>query len=124
MNRGILILDSRYNVYNPKRRIVSSLLLDSSHLMWLCSNVKYGGNPQHKRKPGDFGLTPPSAPRAAKSLCDEVSVFKRTEALGLLKLGIKKGLISVQKRGQGYPQNIWSVKTLADGRDVPVEAQL
>ena len=50
--------------------------------------VKYGGNPEHKRNPGDFGLTPPSQPRADKTLCDEVAVFKRTTALRLLRKGI------------------------------------
>lgn len=41
---------------------------DFNHLAKLASQVKYGGNPEHKRNPGNFGLTPPSGPRPGKSL--------------------------------------------------------
>jgi len=80
--------------------------------------VSYGGNPEHKRNPGDFGLTPPSAPRRDKTLCDEAGIFTRAEALRLLKAGIERGLVSAHDSGP--PQNVWAVT--ADG--IPVEAQL
>ena len=79
----------------------------------------YGGNPEHKRDPGDFNLTPPAAPRPAKSLCDDASVFTRAEALGLLQEGLRRGLVSVQERN-GWPQNVWAVAE----NGVPLEAQL
>ncbi|BBL73894.1 hypothetical protein [Methylomagnum ishizawai] len=79
-----------------------------NRLKQLAEVVRYGGNPEHKRNPGDFGLNPPSNPRQAKTLCDEVEVFKRTQALTLLRKGLRRGLVSVQERN-GWPQNIWAV---------------
>lgn len=79
-----------------------------NRLEHLAAKVRYGGNPEHKRNPGDFNLNPPSNPRQAKTLCDEVEIFKRAEALALLKEGLRRGLVSVQERN-GWPQNIWAV---------------
>ena len=103
--------------FNPKRRIAESN--DSERLEWLAQNVKYGGNPQHKRNPGDFGLTPPSQPRPDKTLCDEAGITSIIEATRLLREGTRRGLISVQTRAD-FPQNIWAVTV--DG--IPLEAQL
>lgn len=107
----------RQTRHNPKRRIRQEL--DPDYLKSLAGSVNYGGNPEHKRNPGDFGLMPLSQPRADKTLCDTVGVFSRTEATRLLRMGIGKGLVSEQERN-GYPQNIWSVTE--DGW--PMEAQL
>jgi hypothetical protein len=85
----------------------------------LLQRVRYGGNPEHKRNPGDFGLTPPSIPRPDKSLCDAVGIFRKPEAEQLLREGIRRGLVSMHER-RGFPQNIWAVTK--DGQ--PVEAQL
>jgi hypothetical protein len=85
---------------------------------WLKS-VSYGGNAEHKQNPGDFGLSPPYGPRRGKTLCDGVSIHQRAVALRLLREGIRRGLVSEQKRGT-FPQNIWAVT--ADG--VPLEAAL
>ena len=84
-------------------------------LHWL----RYGGNPEHKRSPGDFGLTPPASPRPLKTLCDQVHIFTRSEATRLLRAGFKKGLFSVQERN-GWPQNVWAVTDAGQ----PLEAQL
>ncbi len=81
--------------------------------------VAYGGNPEHKRDPGDFELTPPSKPRPDKSLCDGAQVFDRATATALLKKGVRMGLVSRRWTGS-YPQNVWSVTD--DGE--PLEAQL
>lgn len=70
--------------------------------------VRYGGNPEHKRNPGDFGLTPPAAPRLDKTLCDEVRIFRRTVAIEHLRRGVLRGWVSDVPAG-GWPQNIWSV---------------
>ena len=64
--------------FNPKRRIAETE--DSERLIWLAQNVRYGGNPQHKRNPGDFGLVPPSQPRPDKTLCDEAGITSIKEA--------------------------------------------
>ncbi|MBM3422612.1 MAG: hypothetical protein FJY09_05110 [Chlorobi bacterium] len=103
--------------FNDKRRFMGPA--DPEVLNEIVSRVSYGGNPEHKRNPGDFGLTPPAQPRPDKSLCDEIGVFRRAEAERLLRDGLKRGMVSEHWR-QGFPRNIWSVT--ADGK--PVEAQL
>lgn len=102
--------------FNPKRRIMENAT--SKVLHKLENSVRYSGNPEHKRNPGDFGLTPPSQPRPDKSLCDAAAIFSKAEAQKLLREGVRRGLISVRDK-KGFPQNIWSVKD-----DFPLEAQL
>lgn len=103
--------------FNPKRRIAESP--DPDELESLARRVSYGGNPAHKRNPGNFDLTPPSAPRRDKTLCDGVEVFQREKAVELLRRGILRGLIGERRRGR-YPQNVWSVTDSGH----PLEAQL
>jgi hypothetical protein len=105
--------------FNTKRRLCPPDELPDD-LAGLAARVGYGGNPEHKRNPGDFGLTPPAAARADKSLCDAVQVLKRAEALRLLRDGIRRGMLSSRGSGAGFPQNVWSLT--AEG--VPIEAQL
>ena len=103
--------------YNPKHSFASAP--ERADLDWWVNSVHYGGNPEHKRNPGDFGLTPPSIPRPDKTLCDLAGVFKREQAIRLLKEGIRRGLVSEQIRS-GFPQNVWAVTE--DG--IAFEAQL
>jgi hypothetical protein len=103
--------------YNPKRRISDQKTAEE--LKDLASKVRYGGNPEHKRNPGDFGLTPPAMPRPDKTLCDTAGIFKRNEATRLLKKGVRKGLVSIREKN-GFPQNIWTISK--EGH--PLEAQL
>ncbi|MEQ9358501.1 MAG: hypothetical protein RIG63_19310 [Coleofasciculus chthonoplastes F3-SA18-01] len=112
-------MKKRNGKYNQKRKILKIKECDFKELLQLSSQAQYGGNPEHKRNPGDFNLTPPSAPRAAKSLCDTVQVFSKKKALGLLRKGIKTGLVSDRVVGE-WPKNVWSV--MDDG--TPLEAQL
>jgi hypothetical protein len=110
-------MKKRNGRYNPKRKLQEQLTqhqLDS-----LAGSVKYGGNPEHKRNPGNFGLTPPASPRQDKTLCDDCGIFDKSIAASLLSRGAKKGIVSVQKKGR-WPQNIWAVT----GEGYPVEAQL
>ena len=109
----------RYNQFNLKRRIKKLEEVDLQYCSDIAKQIRYGGNPEHKKNPGDFGLTPPSNPRAGKSLCDVVSIFSRRVALERLQAGLRKGLISERSHGE-WPQNIWSVTE--DG--YPLEAQL
>lgn len=104
---------------NPKRRILEAGdgVVSRQGLLKLLG-VQDTGNPGHKRNPGDFGLTPPTAPRAGKTLCDAVAIHSRSQARRLLEEGIRRGLISVQCR-DGFPQNIWAVT----GNGEPLEAQ-
>ena len=104
--------------FNSKRHI-RPLPIKKEFLAALIKRVQYGGNPEHKINPGDFGLEPPSSPRPDKTLCDGAGIFERDKAVTLLREGIRRGLISVQER-DGLPQNIWAVTP--DG--IPLEAQL
>jgi hypothetical protein len=81
--------------------------------------VRYRGNPEHKRDPGDHGLPPPLGPRPGKTLCDQAQIFTHSEALRLLREGFQRGTFSVQERN-GWPQNVWAVT----GTGEPLEAQL
>ena len=109
----------RRRSFNTKRRIcpVSDLPDD---LETLAESVGYGGNPGHKKNPGDFGLMPPSAWRPDKALCDAVGIFERARALALLQKGIRRGMVSCIADDRDYPQNVWSVTE--DG--APLEAEL
>jgi hypothetical protein len=106
---------------NPKRRLYDGPPSPQrqKELEEIAQRAIYTGNSVHKRHPGDFGLTPPSAPRQDKTLCDGVGVFERAVAQTLLKKGICRGFTSVQERN-GWPQNVWAVTD--DG--FPVEAML
>lgn len=110
---------ARRNTFNPKRRF-AKCLPSNKVLAALAENVRYGGNPAHKRNPGDFGLTPSASPRDDKSLCDTANIFKRAEALALLKQGVLRGMISAWDGANGFPKNVWSMTD--DG--LPLEAQL
>lgn len=78
----------------------------------------YGGNPEHKTRPGDYDLTPPAAARPGKTLCDAERDLLKAEALRLLRSGVQRGMVSEAGSG-GWPQNVW---TVAGG--VAYEAQL
>jgi hypothetical protein len=104
--------------FNPKRALLDPAP-PQDELIALAERVSYGGNPEHKSHPGDFGLTPPSAPRPDKTLCAATGIVSKSAALAALRSGVRKGLISRQKRGE-WPQNIWSVSS--DG--IPLGAQL
>ena len=106
---------------NPKRRLrpIPQGEEAIASIKQLAAKITYGGNPEHKRNPGDFGLHPASQPRQGKTLCDETEIFTRHDAQALLREGARRGLVSVQERG-GWPQNVWAMA--ANG--VAVEAML
>jgi hypothetical protein len=104
--------------FNTKRR-VHTQPPDTAMLRVFAKRLRYGGNPEHKRNPGDFGLTPASAPGPDSTLCEEANIFNKEKALALLRQGVLRGMISEQTRGDGIPQNIWAV---VDG--IPLEAAL
>jgi len=95
---------------NPKRKLrpAPQSPQELEKLETLVANVSYGGNPEHKRNPGDFELSPPTYPRQGKSLCDDAKIFSKAKALALIKEGLMQGILSVQER-KGWPQNIWAV---------------
>ncbi|MBF0438321.1 MAG: hypothetical protein HQL93_04280 [Magnetococcales bacterium] len=112
---------SKLNSFNLKRQIRQAPRNNNEEelLNDLAGRVGYGGNPEHKRNPGDFALTPSSSPRPDKTLCDDAAIFSRSEAVALLQKGVRKGLISIREKN-GWPQNIWAVSVQGG----PLEAQL
>ena len=94
--------------YNPKRQIAPDDLSSLASRNALLSEVLYGGNPEHKRSPGDYGFTPPAQPRPGKTLCDAEGPFLKDNALELLKSGLAKGMVSV-RNNNGWPQNVWAI---------------
>lgn len=103
--------------FNPKRRLqpIARTTAQRRSLDALARRVRYDGNPEHKRNPGDFGLTPPSSPRPGKTLCDDANVHSRSEAVALLQAGLRRGLISARpgmtgRRTYGrsqQPESLW-----------------
>jgi len=45
--------------FNPKRALHDHMALSQAQIEKWVAAARYGGNPEHKRNPGDFGLTPP-----------------------------------------------------------------
>jgi hypothetical protein len=107
----------RRTTYNPKRRLQDEP--NGPELADLADRAQYGGNPEHKRNPGDFALNPPMAPRRAKTLCDDAGITSRHDAEQLLKTGLRRCLVSATKLN-GWPKNVWAVTEAG----VPLEAQL
>lgn len=117
----ILFMKPR-RTFNPKRQIRPLAEPGSDayrRLEALAEKVRYEYSPEHKRNPGDFGSQQATAPRQGKSLCEEAGDFDLAIASGLLRDGIRAGLVSVQERN-GWPQNVWAVAS--NGR--PLESQL
>lgn len=111
----------RYGQFNPKRKLLTPAQVQARavDLTKLAERARYGGNPEHKKNPGDFGLVPPSDPRQGKSLCDVAGIFRRDSAEKLLQAGLRNGLVSDRMAGE-WPKNVWSVTD--DG--IAMEAQL
>lgn len=108
----------RRKTFNPKRQFRSQPV-DVAARDALAAKVQYGGNPEHKRNPGDFKLTPPASPRPGKTLCDGAGIVAREDAVRLLREGIKRGLMS-DRDVNGWPKYVWAVWASR----VPVEAVL
>jgi hypothetical protein len=109
----------RRSGYNPKRKIAPQDTMTEEERTDLAQRSCYGGNPEHKRYPGDYRLMPPSNPRPGKTLCDASERILKVEAERLLAEGIKKGMVSIQQRN-GWPQNVWAISSTG----MVLEAQL
>lgn len=101
-------MKQRTKGYNPKRRIAAKDSTPRLRLGELARMASYGGNPEHKRSPGDYGLNPPASPRPGKTLCDVERRFLKDEAEGLLRAGLLKGMISPSP-ADSWPQNVWAL---------------
>lgn len=105
---------------NPKRRIKPFNHDDSDRFADLAFRAVYTGNPEHKRAPADYGLTPPASPRPGKTLCDGERQIAKEEAQELLTLGMRKGLVSVRER-DGWPQNVWAISSSGEVFEAQLE---
>ena len=95
--------------FNPKRKLCKLSDTSLSAYKGMGKIVQYGGNPEHKCRPNDYGLTPMRNPRPGKTLCDAEGEFKKASAEKLLKAAFEHGMCSEQTRGQ-WPQNVWVVE--------------
>ena len=92
----------------PARRIAADGPLDRQTAAALLARCRYVGAAFHKLKPADYGLTPPSAPRPGKSVCDDKRYLGKAEAEALLEAGIGRGLVSAFTLDT-VPKYIWAV---------------
>jgi hypothetical protein len=103
----------RRSGYNPKRRLAAVDEWPREHLINLAQQVRYGGNPEHKSKPADFDLQPPTNPRKGKTLCDKVRDFTKAEALALVREGFRRSMVSVQGTvGRKMYGRFWTKKLM------------
>lgn len=98
---------------NPKRRIAPLGALSPAALGALADALRYAGSGNHKRYAGDYGLDPPSNPRAWKSLCDDKRPLLKNEAASLFEAGIRRGMISMPG-ADGTPKFVWSVDVFGE----------
>lgn len=98
----------RRSGYNPKRRLSAADAWPLEKRTAFVQQLAYGGNPEHKKKPNDYGLTPSMHPRPGKTLCDASGPLPKRDALLLLKNGAMRGMMSERLNGE-VPQNIWAV---------------
>ena len=92
----------------PDRRVFPAGALDEDSAAALIGRCRYAGAAFHKLKPADYGLTPPSAPRPNKSVCDDLRPMRRAEARALLEAGIRRGMVSFFD-SDAVPKYIWAV---------------
>jgi len=91
------------------RRSMRATPLTGKERKFLREHARYEGIAYHKRRPGDFGLTPPAGPRRDKTLCDEANVTLRSIAGALLAQAIDGGLVSDAQGAPGFPKQMWVV---------------
>ena len=72
------------------------------------STARYVGNAIHKSKPANYGFNPPVSPRHHKSVCDDIRVIRKEEAIELFQAGIARGMVSTCLIN-GLPKYVWAV---------------
>lgn len=93
---------------SPDRRIMPAGGISATDLKALTRRLTYGGSSYHKLRSNDYGLSPPFSPRPHKSPCDDRRAVRKTEAIRLLKEGIRRGMVSALAAG-GVPKYVWAV---------------
>lgn len=113
-------MKQRTKGYNPKRRIAVNGSVPLHRLRELAQKASYGGNPEHKRSPGDYGLTPAASPRPGKTLCDGERQILKEEAEALLRAGLRKGMVSPCAM-DSWPQNVWTLSEVGEAFEFQLE---
>lgn len=113
-------MKQRTKGYNPKRKIAVNGSVPPSRLRELAQKSSYGGNPEHKRSPGDYGLTPPASPRPGKTLCDGERQILKEEAEAFLRGGLGRGMMSPCAVGS-WPHNVWAVSEAGEAFEFQLE---
>lgn len=103
---------------NPKRRVASAGAINPE-IRGNLFRARYVGSAHHKSNPADYGFIPPVNPRRGKSLCDDIRVITRQEAIDLFSFGIHLAMIS-NYQVNGLPKFVWAV----DGYGEAYEAKL
>ncbi len=101
-------MKKRSGIFNTKRQFAGLARWPPDRLKDLCNRLSYGGNLEQRRELGDFNLNSTASARMGKTLCDEVGVRCRQDALALLRSGVAAGLIS-EPCINAWPQKIWTV---------------
>jgi hypothetical protein len=92
----------------PGRRIAPAEFTDPGVRRTLAERLRYVGSGHHKLHPGDYGLHPPSNPRASKTPCDDLRPLLLREASDLFRRGIALGMVSRFSQG-AVPKYVWAV---------------
>ena len=95
---------------NPKRRVASDGAI-SSEVRGNLARARYVGSAHHKSRPADYGFIPPVNPRPGKSLCDDIRIVTRREAIRLFHSAIHLEMMS-SYLVNGLPKFVWAVDIL------------
>lgn len=92
---------------NPKRRVAPGGAI-SSEVRGNLARARYVGSAHHKSRPADYGFIPPVNPRPGKSLCDDIRIITRQEAIRLFHSAIHLEMMSSYLMN-GLPKFVWAV---------------
>ena len=101
---------------NPKRRIAVEV---TPQTLASLSKVRYSGSALHKTKLADYDFNPPVNPRPKKSVCDDLRVIGKIEAVKLFRAGIARHMVSTYLIN-GLPKYVWAVDDFGE----PYESKL
>ena len=103
-----------------KSAVASLAELGEGELEQMARKARYEPSPYHKsaQEAERWGLSR-AVHRPDTTLCEAGTIGGRRDAVRLLRLGIRLGMVSETRRGD-WPQNVWAV----DDKGVAYEAQL
>ncbi len=93
-----------------KTAIASADEIDFDILEQMAKDARYKPSPYHKSNPAAWGLPGLSQRRLDKTVCEGSGITSCRDATELLRLGIRRGMVSRHERGN-WPRNVWAVDT-------------